>query len=85
MVDPKLKHAHLRFPHSTVQCVQVPILALGARVGTFLPVHVPQVWGAGGGMGRGGGGDEAIGATQTSNSEHQSILYGIRVPNSMPP
>ena len=40
--------------------------------------------GRGGGWG-GGGGDEAIGATQTSNSEHQSILYGIRVPNSMPP
>ena len=57
MVDPKLKHAHLRFPHSTVQCVQVPILALGARVGTFLPVHVPQVWGAGGGDGEGGGGE----------------------------
>ena len=24
-------------------------------------------------------------ATQTSNSEHQSIFYGIRVPNLMPP
>ena len=39
----------------------------------------------GGGDGGGGGGDEAIGATQTSNSEHQPILYGIRVPNLMPP
>ena len=29
-------------------------------------------------------GDEAIGATQTSNSEHQFIFYGIRFPNSMP-
>ena len=30
-------------------------------------------------------GDKAIVATHTSNSEHQFIFYGLRVPNLMPP
>ena len=77
MVDAKkLKHARPRFPHSTVQFAQVPILALGTKVGTFLPLHVPEGW-----RGREGG----DWATQTSNSEHEFIFYGTRVPNSMPP
>ena len=40
--------------------------------------------GAGGEL-EGGAGHETIGATQTSNSEHQCTFYGIRVPNLMPP
>ena len=63
-----------RTPQSSSR--RFPILALGTTVGTLLPLHVPEGWGGGG---REGG---RIGAAQTSNSEHEFIFYGVRVPNS---
>ena len=47
MVDAKkkLEHAHPRLPHATVQYTQAPVLAVGAKVGTFLPVQVSTLAG----------------------------------------